>query len=877
MHEQSPGFPLSVGAPPADPLAEPVRALLAAGRWRKARDAAKLLCKRDRARYLSLLIEANLGLARELATRKLGAEAEQVLAYLKTIAPPEVLAGLDVELACLRGDKEALRVRALRLLAESGSGETTRERVRLADDAVLAFNPVSAEEGTEQSLAAELQAVHRALEAVCTGGFEQALELVRPLARDSAFSHWVRWVKGVIAFYRGDRTRAARCFAELPVDSVPARAAAGYRLLMTEPDPDGERPGDGELAAACHLLGRPSLAGALAKADALWREGKPDNAYDCLRRTIPEFPRTGPDPIGALSDFCFNSVDSMAERQGDRMLHLLERLGLHHKARSDSELALSLKAICLQEGRFMPSKILEDKWTEYLKLLNRLHGPDPLRDSLGYAWLGEHLGEHLDWEDESANPFSFFERDPDPKAKKRAVAALTRAAELDPSNVEPQLKLCELHAKLGQSSERNRLLDEMTARFPDRKEVLLLAGSGCIERQAFKKGIDYLERARELDPIDPRIPLQLAVGRIERAVDQYRARRLESARETWAGLDELVLETPNDLTRSRWAVLARQGMLECCFGDPVLGESRLAEARAASPSAEAFLFHTHFVQSVYAPKQRGTWLDEFVAYSRNGARVAHARLLVSIFHYWKHLLKTHSNNEEVKLHEYIRQAVRTPFTRDEAARLLFSMPPSSEWNRALKPMITKVLAQDPKDPPFRLFQQLHAHAPTDAADYQRILNELQSIVEEAHQRRDDDIAKAAQSQIRDLKRRWAHLTDFQDFGDDPDSDDEDEIWDPFPGPKAAEGPDPASLDFNGAAACKDIIEMIANASPGQIKELKRNPPPGIPREILDSFIRAARGGDWNPPLPLPDNPRSTARGKGTSNPTGPPDQCELPF
>lgn len=57
------------------------------GKFRKARDAFKSLSKSQPSNALPLLIEANLGLAREMMSKGLVSEANQVLAYLKTIAP----------------------------------------------------------------------------------------------------------------------------------------------------------------------------------------------------------------------------------------------------------------------------------------------------------------------------------------------------------------------------------------------------------------------------------------------------------------------------------------------------------------------------------------------------------------------------------------------------------------------------------------------------------------------------------------------------------------------------------------------------------------------------------------------------------------------
>lgn len=62
-----------------------IRELLKEGRWRKARDEIKPLLKAERVRFLPLLFEANVGLAREMIGKGLISEARQVVAYLKRI------------------------------------------------------------------------------------------------------------------------------------------------------------------------------------------------------------------------------------------------------------------------------------------------------------------------------------------------------------------------------------------------------------------------------------------------------------------------------------------------------------------------------------------------------------------------------------------------------------------------------------------------------------------------------------------------------------------------------------------------------------------------------------------------------------------------
>ena len=111
---------------------------MAAGRWRKARDAFKELCKRDRVAFQPSLIEANVGLARSMLDKRLISDAQQVLAYLKTIASPETIAALESEIAAVAVDSSKPAPDPVVLLAE-GSLSPTDQR-RMADQLVVAFS-----------------------------------------------------------------------------------------------------------------------------------------------------------------------------------------------------------------------------------------------------------------------------------------------------------------------------------------------------------------------------------------------------------------------------------------------------------------------------------------------------------------------------------------------------------------------------------------------------------------------------------------------------------------------------------------------------------------------------------------------------------------
>ena len=107
-----------------------------------------------------------MGLAREMVSKGHIPEARQVLAYLATIAPREQLVGLEVDILGRSDDsKDFLGKFATVLIAPAGNLAEV-ERVRLADQVVLAFAPLPAGHPAEASLGPQLRGIHEALQAV---------------------------------------------------------------------------------------------------------------------------------------------------------------------------------------------------------------------------------------------------------------------------------------------------------------------------------------------------------------------------------------------------------------------------------------------------------------------------------------------------------------------------------------------------------------------------------------------------------------------------------------------------------------------------------------------------------------------------------------
>ena len=538
-------------------LEQRAREHLAAGRFRKARDDFKVLCKQDRAKYLSWLIQANKGLAEEMMAKGLVSEARQVLDYLATIASADELRAVEVSYAVKSGDSQGAMTAAWSALTAASHAVPEAERRRLADHVVLTFEAPPAEPA---GLASEFKALLEALRAVGAGQWDQARECLRPIPHQSIIAHWKLLVRGWIAFHEGEVEKGQKFLAVLPADSVPAKAARVFAWLEQNSTgaPQTSPPVPTLIEAAGRWVGLRGLGAPVARSEKLWRENRVRESYLALRDGLTAFPSDGANPLGVLSQFHFNAMLTATRGQENQMADLLCDLGSATRFKNDVERLWAHRAFGLFDPSF-ESLGLKSDWAGFLSAHERLHGRHPRLEALVYSHLGEALSR------ESIAPHGGFWRTRGSRMRdaEGAVEALQKSVKLDPMSLDAHLRLCDLYGKLKQVAERNRLLDEMTDRFPGEKSVLILAGRRCVERGAFGKGLDYLEAARHLDLLDPAIAnlmVEAHLGQVRAALLKGRGDQAQRFR---AKTDPLMVDNPANLARAKWALPIRQAVLGC--------------------------------------------------------------------------------------------------------------------------------------------------------------------------------------------------------------------------------------------------------------------------------------------------------------------------
>ncbi len=841
--------PMTASSPRSSPssvlLETQARADLAAGRWRKAREAFKDLSKRDRAAFQPLLVEANVGLARAMLEKDLISDAREVLPYLRTIASPRTITALEAEIAAREARSARGASDPVALLADGTLAPDDQRRV--ADQLVAAFEnrSMTAASPARAQVMADLQAIQKAVEAICLGDQERALEYVRPLKRDSAFAHWRLFVRAVAAFQHGDANKAAQYFGELPADSVPGRARSAWLIALGKQVDTGRGPvSEAVLEAAGTLAGESGWGRTLARAEVMWRAGKHVASYRTVRDAKESFPASGADFSSILSDFYFNSLFGLSGDSRDVYADALSEIETGRRAKSPAEqmlirrtLALLLAAAGVQD---VEAPTLRGIWEAFLLGHQRIHGTNPRLASAGFCWLGATLTQ-------SQEATRFLRPGEKHASTGVAIAALAKSIELDPSNTQAHILLASVYASGAHTQDRKRLLDLMAARFPDHKEVLFAVGAGFLERKAYSKAITCYERALAADQLDPATPDLLVTACLLLAAQSYQKGALRPARQALARADALVIDSAENFVRGRWCLAARRGVLEMMYGDADAGTAAFEDALARSPSRAAGLLFARLAWSFYAgralrrpfPPHIKRDLAKEATRAPNGAD---AKALLQLWRYWgaDGRFPVRAMDEQVWLRRYLKGATRALMSRDDAARVCELLRALPEFGHEAATVATQALKRDPADPLFRLYRDCFQPVPhLSQAEYELILAEA---------RRRGDLAAERLAQELSSELKYGPRIVLQRGDDGPgefeDDDYNDAIW--------------GSLNSPDSAA---LSERLANATPNEIATLRKQRPKGVSPQLFDLLLFLARADKVAPGIlmPKPHPPPSTPR------------------
>ncbi|WP_038163578.1 hypothetical protein [Verrucomicrobium sp. BvORR106] len=554
---------------PAPSATDKVRSLLNAKQWRKARDEAKQGCKADKATFLPLLIEANTGLALEMISKKQISEAEQVISYLATIAPKEIVDLLKKEIVAqkesLAGATPAppqasasVRLPTLDEVTALASKLSSGEEIASSDwdriDAwvaeLLSRSLPTLKEGSSQVLQ-DLIAIGSAVEAVGNGDFPAAQDLLRPLSLKSALQHWKSFLRAVVFTHQGEKEKAIKGFSTLTASAFLTRASVPYLSLLRLPAEAAAKASDEQVAYGLLALvgGDPGWAPAVAKAESHWIKGEASRAYHALRNGAKgKFPTIAPNAAGSLTDQVFATGELSDDRRDQLLSAVLADLP---KALERHKESLAMLRCVMLNLDFLKETDIPTVFETYLRVWKAEAGLSPETEALARVWLAEK------WADEATVPsripgqFEVLMRNP-----KAAQAEFEKAIRLRPDWVKPYLGLCRVLERIEtNSSKRQQLLDGMCQRFEEDKNVLVLAAESDLELRNFSKALAILEKALRLDPLDTRLQEDVVFAKAGEII----AKEERAAPDEWADVEPLLVNEAKVQARSRWCMRLIQG------------------------------------------------------------------------------------------------------------------------------------------------------------------------------------------------------------------------------------------------------------------------------------------------------------------------------
>lgn len=731
---------------------------LARGETRRAQEGFRRLYLKEPETYRDRYAEVTLALLRKNLAGSQLREALGLVTQLEAIGMAgEELWTHKLTIATRLGDHAAAADVATGLLGS----EDEAVRCQSADALVLAQAP-------------EAKAVNAGIALLCRRDWDGMQQELQAIPRKSPFSHWRLFLRGCAALWQNQREEAESCFSRLAEGTVPARKALALQVWKGTASPSAD---DRALADACILAGDPEFGIALPGIQRLWEEGRFRAAYQAAQR-MGAFPAFEVSLRGQLTRFFQFAHQGMDERRFPVWFNTVLDLHRRWQVKPNAE-GLFIGSIVArfvdQAPMFMAdmADMADEVWTHYFRARERVLGSSPRF----YALC--HYSRAL-----AQRPCDFAHFAAGEAEHRRCVRSLQRSSEADPTFEDAPVLLLEIHRKLNHTSEANRLLDEMTERFPQSKTALLEAGRACLKRKAYAKGLSFLRRAREIDPLDRSILAAIAEALEATATAHYRkgsSGQVEKARHTF---EEILDAIPHGapLMQSRGATLVRWACLEELFVEPSasLAREKIAQSQPLLAGCVREFYRASHLESLTSRFRMLAPSSVKVSPPRDRALDCDPRGAVQLVQVCNHLLNEedgfHFDRSWLNLiHKWLRSSADQLGLSDrDVARALLAeldkLPPFCEIDteKLVEQVVRRMLSLDRADPYFRCRSW-------DLAFTDPTRKEIETVRQEAQRRNDLEALKLCQEELTDL--------DSEDWDEDEDDEDlevEDESDPAFP-------------------------------------------------------------------------------------------------
>ena len=549
---------------PAAAGSKEVESLIAKLRLKDAVHAAKLCYKNaSTPEHHRLLERAYLLRADQLRRGGMPVAAQEVAQHLLDFgvtdpALVEQAVGLLMALGMSRG-----------ALALQGRLDTPEARVLLAgQEADLSVLHPERATTVPPEVRVGAETVRAALTALQAGDEASASDALRDVSRNSPWSDWKLFVRGLAAFSRREADVARANWDRLDPKRAASRIARS--LLAISNGSGGEPNAPVKLVALeKQVFGEPVL-------DTLEQIGTflaKNRWHDALRRVswlhtrlLRIDPKLAERLTSVLLDPLLGTIQELdydeAQELIDEFIQAAEPLAIDPRWNR-------FQAIIWERAQGA-LEVVEEYWRDYLQDLEALASLTPEERKLAQALVWEHLGDEImDSTEDSPTPFGGRRgAGEDPEIKQRATACYEQSLRLAPDHLDAYRALLEAHRDRGQAEKAAAVARRLLERFPDDFGALSFLVNHHFSREEPEPALEYVLRARKLKPLDGE------TARDEYAVRVLRARTLALQGRWDEGRAELAaagLASPQDAKSLHFQ--ARRPIFELKAGQKERGEA----------------------------------------------------------------------------------------------------------------------------------------------------------------------------------------------------------------------------------------------------------------------------------------------------------------
>lgn len=574
------------------------------GHSQQALELAKELCRHQPGPASdAVLHRAYLERIRELRTQGRSRDAKTVLDHLLglPINDPPLLEAIALELA-----HAGHVARAVETAQRAGKPELQPQVLGIAAD--VAVQQRQAGRGLlPEELRPGFDLILQAFAQLEAGQDDALKETLQGIGLQSPFLEWKVFSRSLQAYYASDDARAVENWSRLRADRLPARLAAPFRFAVDPAFRAAQPPQtQAALQRQSDRLHEGSLVASLRSLQAALSAENVPLAFRLAEGIVPRLRQEAPELAARLARVFQGAIIHHGDRPD------LQRYRRVFGAPADDPELNRLEAIALERCNDLEEA--HKFWQKYEKTVaaNPAAWPEGQADKVR-ALIWAHMGENADRLpdlDPLEDMPAFFRDSPARPRPLRPTAeeCFERSLQLDPEQLSTHVDLVQHHIHEEKPAKVEVAARRLLARFPDHAPTLEVLADQVVQQRNFADGLTLLERARQANPLEPRLRRKVGTAHLLVARTHAEAGRFDEARAGYQAA--LTFEGPDRAgTYCKWAAT------ELKAGDAARADALLAQALAAAGHRlpVAFFMLVELVRFKIKPALRKRFEEEFTA------------------------------------------------------------------------------------------------------------------------------------------------------------------------------------------------------------------------------------------------------------------------